>query len=254
MSLSPVAPLDPGAYTHRFYRNLVHPNRGFSFQVQEGESDLWIHTDKPRESHAQKALHEVRKTLIQYINRDPSFKTSLRPLPLCSECPGIVQEMLHAAKIADVGPMAGVAGMIAKAVGHALIEDGAAHVLVENGGDCFIYRPDSPTTLGLFAGQSPLSMKVGIKIPPNPEPVGAATSSGTVGPSLSFGKADAVCVLSPDATLADAAVTAIANRIHSPEDLESALTWGASLKGVNGIAAIVGEHLAAWGTVELVKL
>ena len=41
--------------------------------------------------------------------------------------------------------------------------------------------------------------------------MGICTSSGTVGHSLSFGKADAVVVTAGSATLADAAATAICN-------------------------------------------
>ena len=246
--------LSPESYTNRFYRNLVNPDQGVSFQIQEGESDLWIHTDRPRETLARKALREVRQILIDHIEVNPEFETSLDPLPPCPDCPKVIREMLKAARIAQVGPMAGVAGAVAEWVGRALLEDGAAFVLVENGGDLFLYRPSFPTTIGLFAGQSPLSLKVGLRIPPTTAPLGIATSSGTVGPSLSFGKADAVCAISPNAILADAAVTAIANRIQTPEDLETALTWGASMGGITGIVAIVRDSFAAWGNVELVKL
>jgi ApbE superfamily uncharacterized protein (UPF0280 family) len=246
--------LSPETYTDRFYRNLAHPGEGVVFQVQEGESDLWIHTDKPLEEEAYNALQEVRKSLTDYIRQNPDFKDSLTPLPRDPHGPKAIRMMLVAAEVAGVGPMAGVAGMVAQFVGKALLAVGASYVLVENGGDCFLYRPHKSTTIGLFAGQSPLSLKVGIKIPPTPEPMGIATSSGTIGPSLSLGRADAVCAISNDATLADATVTAIANRIQTPEDLESVLNWGATLRGITGIAAIVRSTLAAWGVVEIVKL
>ena len=246
--------LKPESYTNRFYRHLSHPGSGATFQVQEGESDLWIHTDRPREALAYQALREIRDILTGHIRKNPDFQTSLVPLSPCPDCPEPIRDMLAAARIAGVGPMAGVAGMVAQWVGRTLLEDGAPHVLVENGGDIFLHRPRVPTVIGLFAGQSPLSLKVGLRIPPTATPMGIATSSGTVGPSLSFGKADAVCAISPDATLADAAVTAIANHIQTPGDLEPALTWGASLMGVTGIAAIVRSSFAAWGAVEVVKL
>ncbi len=246
--------LNPTAYKERFYRDLMHPRGGVRFQLREAESDLWIHTDKPRERVARRALREIRRVLTAHIAANPDFKTSLVPLPPCAGCPAPIRAMLQAAETAGVGPMAGVAGMVAQYVGKALLADGAAHVLVENGGDIFLYRPNFSTTIGLFAGQHPLSLKVGIRIPPAPVSTGIATSSGTVGPSLSFGKADATCVIAPDATLADAAVTAIANRIKTPEDLEPTLTWGGTLKGVTGIVALVQSSFSAWGAVELVKL
>lgn len=252
-SISPTI-LQPELYTQRFYRDLIRPEGGATFQVRKGESDLWIHTDKQREGVARRALSESRKMLMDYIEIHPEFKTSLIPLPAISPCPKPIEIMIRRSKAAGVGPMAGVAGMVARYVGEALISDGASHVLVENGGDLFIYRPHFPTTIGLFAGQNPLSLKIGIKIPPSPGPIGVATSSGTVGPSLSFGRADAVCALSPDAILADATATAIANRIQAPEDLEKALSWGSSIDGITGIVAVVQSTLAAWGAVELIKL
>lgn len=250
----PSVNLTPEAYHTRFYRDLSHPGDGVVFQVRERESDLWIHADVNREETARHALLEVRKVLTSYMGRDPAFETALVPLKPFPSCPEPVSEMIRAASVTGVGPMAGVAGMIAQYVGRALVAEDASHVLVENGGDLFIYRPRATTMIGLFAGETPLSLKVGVKIPPSKEPMGVATSSGTVGPSLSFGKADAVCAISQDATLADAAATAIANRIRTPEDLDPALSWGSELEGIEGIVAIVGSTLAAWGSVELVKL
>lgn len=252
-SISP-SNLNPGYYTHRFYRDLSQPKGGFTFQVREKESDLWIHTDARREGTARQALLKARRMLNDYMERDPKFKTSLSPIHPIRPCPRPIYGMIRAAKTARVGPMAGVAGMIAQYVGKALISDGASHVIVENGGDLFIYRPKSSTKVGLFAGQSPLSLKIGINIPPSHDPIGVATSSATVGPSLSFGRADAVCAISPDATLADAVVTSIANRIQTPEDMKTALSWGSTIEGIVGISAILGSNLAAWGAVELVKL
>ncbi len=254
MSLPSSPHLAPKIYHSRFYRHLSHPSSGVSFQIREGESDLWIHTNTPKKKTARQALLSVRKILNDYIRRDPTFKTALIPLDPLVPCPEPVEEMIHCAFAAGVGPMAGVAGMIAQYVGLALIADGATHVLVENGGDLFVYRPQAPTTVGLFAGESPLSLKVGIKIPPSDIPIGIATSSGTVGVSLSFGKADAVCAISQNATLADAAATAIANRIQTSTDLDPALSWGARIDGIKGIVAIVGASLAAWGSIELVRI
>jgi len=252
MTLSPS--LTPTAYSDRFYRNLSHPRGGVTFQVREGESDLWIHTDWNREGTARQALQRVRSGLQAYISRNPDFASALTPVPPAAPCPPFVNEMIRAALLTGVGPMAAVAGMIAQYVGRALLAEGASTVLVENGGDLFLVRPGDDSVIGLFAGESPLSLRVGLRIKKAKRPYGVATSSGTVGPSLSFGRADAVSVISHDAALADAAVTAIANRIAEPGDLEPALAWGATLEGVEGIVAIMGGSLAAWGNVELVKL
>jgi hypothetical protein len=83
-------------------------------------------------------------------------------------------------------------------------------------------------------------------------PIGICTSSGTVGHSLSFGKADAVCVISKSATMADAAATAIGNMVRDKSEIKIGLERGAQIEGVLGIAIIVGEHFGAIGDVELI--
>jgi hypothetical protein len=83
-------------------------------------------------------------------------------------------------------------------------------------------------------------------------PMGVCTSSGTVGHSLSFGKADAVCVLSKSATMADAAATAIGNLVKNKSDIKWALERGIKIEGVRGIVIILGEHFGVVGEVELV--
>jgi ApbE superfamily uncharacterized protein (UPF0280 family) len=85
-------------------------------------------------------------------------------------------------------------------------------------------------------------------------PLGVCTSSGTIGHSLSLGNADAVCVLSPSAALADAAATALGNRIKSVRDIGSATDWGRAVEGIVGGVVIIGATMASWGEVELVKL
>jgi ApbE superfamily uncharacterized protein (UPF0280 family) len=125
--------------------------------------------------------------------------------------------------------------------------------VVENGGDVFL-KTDGPVVTGLFAGNSPLSMKMGIKMAETSDGIGLCTSSGTVGHSLSMGSADAVCVVSASCALADAAATAIGNRIHSPRDIQRAIAFGKGIRGVSGIVVVVGRDMGAWGQVELVPI
>ena len=80
------------------------------------------------------------------------------------------------------------------------------------------------------------------------------TSSGTVGHSVSFGKADAVCVVSSSCALADAAATAIGNRVAGSADIKDAIQRGKMIPGVGGILIIVGDKLGAWGGIEVVPL
>jgi hypothetical protein len=157
-----------------------------------------------------------------------------------------------AAKTAGVGPMAAVAGAVAQSVGRDLLQ-WSSNVLVENGGDIFI-KSDTQTVFTIYAGSSPLSMKTGIKVARRPTSFAMCTSSGSVGHSKSFGKADAVSVLADCCALADAAATSLCNKIQTPKDIERAIAIGKSMAGLQGIVIISGKQIGLWGALELVKL
>jgi hypothetical protein len=216
------------------------------------ETDLYILAQGSLEQEAREAVIQLRQQLEQYISANPLFQTSLVPLPADPRAPQIVKEMLAASQAAGVGPMAGVAGAMAAFVGAALLAV-TSEVVVENGGDIFL-QTGTERTIGIFAGASPLSMQVGIRVPAERQPLGVCTSSATVGPSLSLGRADAVCVISPSATLADAAATALGNMVQGKGDIQRVLEAGQKIPGVEGVVIIVDDALGAWGGYELVKL
>ncbi len=128
-------------------------------------------------------------------------------------------------------------------------------MIVENGGDIF-FKTNSDIIFSIFAGKSPLCMKVGARITRHNSGSGMAlcTSSGTVGHSVSFGKADAATVIARSCAVADAAATAIGNIVNDSSDIENAIEMGKRIKGVMGIVIIKGKRLGAWGELELVKL
>jgi len=72
-----------------------------------------------------------------------------------------------------------------------------------------------------------------------------------MGHSLSFGKADAVTVISDDIPLADAVATALCNRIKKPQDVEKGLAWVKNITGILGALIIIEDQLGAWGEIEL---
>ena len=119
-------------------------------------------------------------------------------------------------------------------------------------GDLYLFG-DSFSSVGLWAGPSPLSGRVALSVDPS-QGVAVCTSSGTVGPSLSMGRADAATVISPSGALADAAATELGNRIRHSEDMEKALDWVLSITGVTGAVVVMGETIGAKGEVELVPL
>lgn len=239
-------------YVERNYRLGEGSGKLIPFQVQVKETDLFIRAEKKLIKEAEETIIRLRFQLENYILRFPEFYHSLIPLPIDKSAPPLVQEMMEAAWAAGVGPMAAVAGAIAEFVGQSLLAY-SAEVIVENGGDIFL-QTSQDVQVGIFAGPSPLSMRVGLKIPPAPQGMGICTSSATVGPSISFGKADAVCVLAPKAALADAAATALGNIIHSPADIPYGLEKAKSIPHLRGVVIICGEKLGAWGEVELINL
>jgi hypothetical protein len=60
--------------------------------------------------------------------------------------------------------------------------------------------------------------------------------------------------MAPSAALADAAATALGNRVQGPDTIAPALEWAAALPDILGAVIIVGEKLGAWGQVELAPL
>jgi hypothetical protein len=148
--------------------------------------------------------------------------------------------------------MAAVAGAVAEFVGKSLLEY-SSEVIVENGGDIFACVSEN-LTVEIFAGKSSLSGKIGIRLDPSHMPAGICTSSGTVGPSLSFGKADAVTVVSPSAAFADAVATCIGNMIRTEDDIQLGLKRGETFSEVKGVVIIAGTKMGVYGDLELVKL
>jgi ApbE superfamily uncharacterized protein (UPF0280 family) len=121
---------------------------------------------------------------------------------------------------------------------------------VENGGDIYL-KSLKQRLIGIYAGKSPLTGRVGLEIEGKDTPLGVCTSSGTVGHSLSYGQADAVIVLSPSTALADAAATAIGNHIHQPSDIPGGIEFARSVGGLKGVVIIQGEQVGVWGKVKL---
>ena len=237
-------------HEERTYRSLINKDNLTSYNVKIAESDLFISSDTNLADEALKSLIKHRNFLESYIKNHPTFRTSLLPLPEDDLAPPIIRDMLSKSKICGVGPMASVAGAVSEFVGYDLL-DQTENLIIENGGDIFL-KSKNKLTVSVYAGESALSYKVNILVKPEETPLGICTSSATVGPSLSFGKADAVCVISKSATLADATASAIGNRVKSKKDFKSALDYGIKIPGVKGIIIICGNDMGAIGEVELI--
>lgn len=236
----------------RTYRSLARRKNLTAFRVVVEETDLYVHADRVLDGPTREAALRQREYIKNHVRRYPDFLTSLVPWKHEGPVPRIVRAMISAGCAAGVGPMAAVAGAIAEFVGKALLAH-TGEVIVENGGDLFL-KLNTPFTGAVFAGESPLSLRVGVRIDPGGSPVALCTSSGTVGHSLSLGRADAVCVVARSCPLADAAATAVGNRLQSASDIPEGVAFGKKIAGVLGILAIVGDRIGMWGDIEVVPL
>ncbi len=96
-----------------------------------------------------------------------------------------------------------------------------------------------------------MSGKIGLEINGEDTPLGICTSSGTVGHSLSYGKADAIIALSKSATLADTAATAIGNLITKPSDISRGIEFAKDIDGLLGVIIIKDDNVGVWGEVKI---
>jgi hypothetical protein len=216
------------------------------------ETDLYIRARRNLRRKALKAVVKYRCLLERYIERYPAFLTALEPFPVDDDAPQLVKEMAGTAMKVGVGPMAAVAGAIAEGVGGELLNF-SPEVIVENGGDIFL-KSSKKRVVGIYAGGSPFTGRIALEIEPEETPLGICTSSGTLGHSLSWGRADAVIVLSPSTSLADAAATSIGNLVKEAGDIPEAIRFAESIEGLKGVVIIKEDKLGLWGEAKLYSL
>lgn len=239
-------------YEERTYRKLVKSKDLVQFEVVQEETDLLISADKDIEFRAQDAVKKIRIDLTKHIIKNPAFETSFVPVKTPFNAPKIVMEMVRAAKIFNVGPMASVAGAVAEDVGKKLLRY-SKQIIVENGGDIYL-KSSEPRKMLIYAGKSPFSKKIALEIDPKDTPLGVCTSSGTVGHSFSFGSADAVVVASRSAAIADAAATAIGNLIKKAEDIDEALKYAKKFNKLKGVLIIKDDKMGLWGKIKIKRV
>ena len=195
----------------------------------------------------------LRLQLEAYIDIFPDFKDSLIPIKPAANAPEIARRMHQAAELTGVGPLAAVAGAIAEFSAQAAAAAGERNVIVENGGDVFVIT-EKTRVISLFAGAASLSWQLAFEIPPKRSPLAVCSSSATMGHSRSFGKADLVTVVAEDGALADAAATALCNRVKTVEHIDQVLNDGIEIHGIQGILIVLGDRVGMIGDLpELVR-
>jgi ApbE superfamily uncharacterized protein (UPF0280 family) len=222
------------------------------FNLSIEETDLAISAERDLKKEAVGFTRRYRREIKEYLAGHPAFGESFEPVDVESGSPALIRAMAQAAKRAGVGPMASVAGAVAEFVGRELLGF-TRELIVENGGDIFI-KSQRQRNVGIFAGKSKFSQRITLKVLAKDTPCGICTSSGTVGHSFSFGKADAVVVAAESAVLADAFATAIGNVVKSESDIEKGLGLARGEPGIRGAVIIVDERMGLCGDIQLTPL
>lgn len=228
--------------------------RWSGFSVKHRETDLWIAVDRGRGKYAaefalQRVLH-YRQILDNHIKIYPEFLTSLVPLQMVTEVHPLVNGMYLAAEAAGTGPMSAVAGAFAEFICRDLLgEFGFSEVVVENGGDIFI-KVASPAVITVYAGDSPLSGKIGVSVKALDSPLAICCSSGTIGHSFSMGEADACMIACRSGALADAYATAFCNMTSNSGIISSLAEKALGIPEIMSVVIIKDDIVGLGGSLE----
>ena len=219
-----------------------------------GETAVTVISDEEYIGIAEQAIFEARERILRKISEDPFFMTTYDPYPVSKDDDELIRRMCEASESAGVGPMAGVAGAVAVFAVEKMCQAGASYAIVENGGDIAL-KIDRDVTVGVFQDDERFR-ELAFRIPKRDGIFGVCSSSGNIGPSVSFGRSSISTVFSDDVILADACATALGNMIRNGEadEMSSALERIGNIEGVDGCAAISNGLFAMFGSVpELVK-
>ena len=209
---------------------------------------------------AKNELTQRRKDLERFVCWHPYFLVTLESYQVeeaevgNNGIPVVVRRMIESTEKFGLGPMSAVAGTLAEFAVEAMRDAGATNAMVDNGGDVALIS-DREILVGIYAGESPFSNKIALKLKPSASMVGICTSSGTVGHSISFGHADAATVISNSASLSDAAATALCNSVTGAQSISKAFHSIDHVEGIEGALVIYKDKLATWGRIpEIARL
>lgn len=224
------------------------------FELEYKNSKIRILSDRNLKAQATEELKRNYHALENYIQKDTFFLTSYKPIDAQDNAPRIAKIMADASKRALVGPMASVAGAFSELIGNFLLKNGAKEAVVENGGDIFL-RLRKEKVIGIYAGNSAFSEKIGLRIQPEETPLAICTSSGSVGHSVSLGNSDSVTVVAKSCPLADSAATSIGNSVKGKNAVEKGIERAKEISKIDGILIIKGDEFGGYGEIpEIVRI
>ncbi len=224
-----------------------------NFTLKETQCSIISDKQKGIQAAVESIKHN-RQELEIYVEANPKFLYTLKPIGV-PEKPLVAKLMASAGEKADVGPMAAVAGVIADLAVDDMIIAGCEVAVVEDGGEISA-QSNRPIDVAVAAGEEPLSKRFGFRL--TEFPIGVATSSGRFSHALSFGDAEAATVFCKNASLADAAATAVGNVVKG-EDAKAAIKAGIrrglSINGVDGVLIIYKGQVGTAGKIpEIIKV
>lgn len=223
-------------------------NKIYQKEISIGSTHIMLKTDTQHD--IENIILQQRQIIQDTINKNPKFK-GYKPTEIIKK-PRILELMTCAGQIAETGPMAAVAGSISQVCLEELMKHDTKFTIIENGGDIAL-KTDKKITLGVYAGESIFTNNIGLKLGKYKQGYGICTSSGTVGPSESFGKTDATIVFSKNASISDSLATQIANygRGETDEEIvENSLEKAEQYEEYyDGVIVIKGEYLAKIGKI-----
>jgi ApbE superfamily uncharacterized protein (UPF0280 family) len=208
------------------------------------KADYRIFSDKP--SAVKNAIKKLRSIIEEYISANPKFGSALEPVETGKNVPAIISVMHNASVLTGTGPMASVAGAIARFAAEEAFLAGSTEAVVENGGDIYLICRKEIIT-GLYAGDNKIAGNLAFKIRPELMPVAVCSSSSYMGHSLSLGRCDLATVISKDAALADAAATKACNMVKSVRNIELTLNKLIEIPGINGILIVKDDSIGMIG-------
>ena len=195
-------------------------------------------------------IFSIRKDLENYILKNEDFLLSLDSIKTDDDLPLIVKTMIDSSAIADVGPMACVAGTISELSLDYLIANDSKYSIVENGGDIALIN-DRDVLCGIYSNNQVLGNNIAFRIKSRKKPLGICTSSGKIGHSISFGVSDSVSVIARFPSIADGLATRIANEVNgetSEDKVANALECGENYKEFyEGVLIISDGHVGTIG-------
>jgi ApbE superfamily uncharacterized protein (UPF0280 family) len=190
---------------------------GRRLHLHDGPIDLIIGA----EGDAQLAFAAATRRFVTVLDEVAAELPLLRQ-PVGHQPEGAVAQRMWSATLglSDLGfitPMAAVAGSVAEEVLDAMVQAAElSRAFVNNGGDIALHlAPGTQYEIGLVDRPDRPSLFSTARIAAA-HPVRGVATSGWRGRSFSLGIADAVTVLAPRASVADAAATVIANAVDLP--------------------------------------